>query len=75
MDNTPKIALLIDAENASHESVAPALSLLKEIGNITIARAYGNWANSGTHSWLSALSEQAIQQFNYTKSKNVTDFA
>ena len=56
MSDTPltNIALLIDADNASHAGIDPVLTVLAELGQVNIRRAYGNWANprspSGTRS-------------------------
>jgi hypothetical protein len=38
------IALLIDADNASHAGIDPVLTVLAELGQVNIRRAYGNWA-------------------------------
>ena len=37
------VALLIDADNASPDSLDPVLTILAELGTVNIRRAYGNW--------------------------------
>lgn len=74
----PRIALLIDADNVSHDYVLQALDWLKEKGDTTIKRAYGNWFDARLKRWEKVLRDQSIrpvQQFGYTKGKNATDMA
>ena len=42
-DVQPKIALLIDADNAPAEMIDEILTELSTFGLINIRRAYGNW--------------------------------
>ncbi len=78
MENTVKLAVLIDAENA-----APGIAddLLTEIANYGIAsvkRIYGDWTAPNLKGWkevLSAAFHPPVQQFTYTKGKNATDSA
>lgn len=68
------IALLIDCENASADSIDGILGELAERGTISIRRAYGNWKNQPA--WeekLHPFAIQPIQQFAYTKGKNAVD--
>jgi uncharacterized protein (TIGR00288 family) len=68
------IALLIDCENASADSIDGILGELAERGTISIRRAYGNWKNQAA--WeekLHPFAIQPIQQFAYTKGKNAAD--
>ena len=37
------VALLIDADNASPDSLDPVLTVLASFGTVNIRRAYGNW--------------------------------
>lgn len=74
----PRIALLIDADNAPAEMIDEILTELSTFGVINIRRAYGNWTKSGLHGWQSKLLEYALrpmQQFDYSKGKNATDMA
>jgi uncharacterized protein (TIGR00288 family) len=72
------IALLIDADNASHTGIDPVLTVLAELGQVNIRRAYGNWAKSELSKW-SAITHryglQPMQQFDLTRGKNATDMA
>lgn len=78
MENTDKLAVLIDADNAQPSIVD---SLLREIANYGIAsvkRIYGDWTAPGLKGWKEILlqySIQPMQQFAYTKGKNATDSA
>ena len=72
------IALLIDADNASHAGIDPVLIVLAELGQVNIRRAYGNWAKQALHNWSDITHRyglQPIQQFDLTKGKNATDMA
>ncbi|MFM9828632.1 MAG: NYN domain-containing protein [Sphingomonas sp.] len=79
MDDTPNnrnIALLIDADNASHEALDPVLTVLAELGTVNIRRAYGNWSKPGLKNWEPLTTQYGIepqQQFDITKGKNATD--
>lgn len=73
-----KIAVLIDAENASPSDIAQILNSAESLGNVVIRRAYGNWANAHLKGWLNILSQysiRAIQQHNYVSGKNTADIA
>ncbi len=77
-DVQPRIALLIDADNAPAEMIDEILTELSTFGLINIRRAYGNWTKAGLHGWQSKLLEYAVrpmQQFDYSKGKNATDMA
>ena len=70
------IALLIDADNASHHGIDPVLTVLAELGNVNIRRAYGNWRKQALKNWVDKLHRYGIepqQQFDLTKGKNATD--
>ncbi|HLV06865.1 MAG TPA: NYN domain-containing protein [Croceibacterium sp.] len=72
------IALLIDADNASHAGIDPVLTVLAELGQVNIRRAYGNWAKPALAKWSQITHRfglQPIQQFDLTKGKNATDMA
>lgn len=73
---TNNIALLIDADNASPESLDPALTVLAELGTVNIRRAYGNWSKPALKGWSRLTHRHAIeprQQFDITRGKNATD--
>ena len=72
------IALLIDADNASHHGIDPVLTVLAELGQVNIRRAYGNWAKPALSNWNTITHRyglQPMQQFDLTKGKNATDIA
>jgi uncharacterized LabA/DUF88 family protein len=76
IDNQPRIALLIDADNSPSSKIDVILAELAKIGVANIRRAYGNWKKDGLKGWESVLHEYAIrpiQQFDYSKGKNATD--
>ena len=78
MEREPRIALLIDCDNVSHQAIDGVLNELANYGVVNIRRAYGNWKNSELKGWEEALHPFAIQpmqQFAYTKGKNATDAA
>lgn len=73
-----RLAVLIDADNASHRVVRELLVEVGRYGVATVKRAYGDWARNELSGWRDVLLEHAIrpmQQFANTKSKNATDCA
>jgi uncharacterized protein (TIGR00288 family) len=73
-----RIALLIDADNVSHASIAAILAELSKYGTANVRRAYGDWASAGLKGWKDKLHDFAIrpiQQFSYSAGKNATDIA
>lgn len=74
--HTANIALLIDADNASPAGIDPVLTVLAELGQVNIRRAYGNWRKPALKGWIDKLHRYGIepsQQFDLTKGKNATD--
>lgn len=70
------IALLIDADNASPDSLDAVLTVLAELGTVNIRRAYGNWEKPALKGWREMTHRHAIepqQQFDVTKGKSATD--
>jgi uncharacterized protein (TIGR00288 family) len=70
------IALLIDADNASPAGIDPVLTVLAELGQVNIRRAYGNWRKASLKGWIDLMHRYGIepqQQFDLTKGKNATD--
>lgn len=73
-----RIALLIDADNVSHNRIGAILAELSARGTVDIRRAYGDWGSPQLAGWKAQLHEFAIrpiQQFSYTAGKNATDIA
>ena len=70
------IALLIDADNASPAGIDSVLTVLAELGQVNIRRAYGNWRKTTLKGWADIVHRYGIepqQQFDLTKGKNATD--
>ena len=75
---TPRIALLIDADNAPASKIDLVFSRLSYLGTIRVRRAYGNWKKDHLQGWAKILHKYAIvpiQQFDYVTGKNATDIA
>ncbi|MFM0499719.1 NYN domain-containing protein [Paraburkholderia caffeinilytica] len=73
-----RLAVLIDADNASAAVVKELLEEVARYGTATIKRAYGDWTTPNLAGWKDQLHRyaiQPIQQFAYTKGKNSTDSA
>ncbi len=72
------IALLIDADNASDDSMESAMTHLAGLGAVNVRRAYGNWSKDHLKGWaqrLHAFAITPVQQFDLTTGKNATDMA
>lgn len=73
---TANIALLIDADNASPDSLEGVLTVLAELGAVNVRRVYGNWNKASLKGWAAMTHAQALdpqQQFDVTKGKSATD--
>ena len=78
MENTDKLAVLIDADNAQPSIVDGLLVEIANYGTASVKRIYGDWTAPGLKGWKEVLlqhSIQPVQQFAYTKGKNATDSA
>lgn len=76
--NSAKLAVLIDADNASAAIISELLTEVSRYGLATVKRIYGDWTTPNLGGWkdvLNKLAIQPIQQFGYTKGKNATDSA
>ena len=72
------IALLIDADNTTPKGIDPVLTVMAELGQVNIKRAYGNFAKSNLAKWDKISHRYGImpqQQFDLTAGKNATDMA
>ena len=77
-ENTSRLAVLIDADNAQAAIVDDLLAEVARYGTAHVKRAYGDWTGTSLKGWkdrLLAQSIQPIQQFAYTTGKNATDSA
>ena len=73
-----RLAVLIDADNASRTAMKDVMAEVAVYGTPTIKRIYGDWTAPNMNSWKSILLETAItpvQQYSYTTGKNATDSA
>jgi uncharacterized LabA/DUF88 family protein len=77
-EQTQKLAVLIDADNAQPSIIEGLLAEIAKYGTASVKRIYGDWTGPHLKSWKEALllySIQPIQQFRYTVGKNSTDAA
>jgi uncharacterized LabA/DUF88 family protein len=77
-ENSARLAVLIDADNAQPALVGALLAEIAKYGTAHVKRAYGDWTTGNLRGWkdhLLAQSIQPIQQFAYTRGKNSTDAA
>ncbi|KAF5575831.1 hypothetical protein FPCIR_12970 [Fusarium pseudocircinatum] len=73
-----KLAVLIDADNASAAMIPFVLAEFAKYGTTFVKRAYGDWTSNRLNSWKPQLLHNSIhpmQQFAYTFGKNATDSA
>jgi len=78
MSEPNRIALLIDCDNVSHNSIEGVIEELSKFGMVNIRHAHGDWKSPSLSGWIERLHPHAIrpmQQFAYTKGKNATDSA
>jgi hypothetical protein len=76
--NSTRLAVLIDADNATATLATELLEEVAKYGTPTIKRAYGDWTTPNLGGWKHELTRHAIrpvQQFAYTRGKNSTDSA
>ena len=77
-DVSAKLAVLIDADNASPAATEALLAEVARYGTAHVKRAYGDWTGTSLAGWkeqLLAWSIVPMQQFAYTYGKNATDSA
>ena len=71
-----KLAVLIDADNSSVNSIEPILEEVAKYGIASVKRVYGDWSSETLKRWREVLLPHAItpvQQFAYTSGKDATD--
>ncbi|MDO1509747.1 MULTISPECIES: NYN domain-containing protein [unclassified Neisseria] len=74
-EKSARLAVLIDADNASAQDVKAILEEVTQFGEAIAKRIYGNFV-SANGQWKEVINEYAIkpmQQFAFTKGKNATD--
>ncbi|MBF6172298.1 NYN domain-containing protein [Nocardia blacklockiae] len=77
-ENSIRLAVLIDADNAQPAIADGLLAEVAKYGTAHVKRAYGDWTSTNLKGWKDRLLEQSIQpiqQFGYTTGKNATDSA
>lgn len=73
---SPRLAVLIDADNASSKIADGLFEEIAKIGEASVRRIYGDFSSQRMKSWADILSKHAIipqQQFAYTTGKNASD--
>lgn len=71
-----RLAVLIDADNASASVIEGLLAEIARFGEATVKRIYGDFTSPASSQWKKVLNKHAIkpvQQFAYTTGKNATD--
>ena len=77
-DRSDRLAVLIDADNASSQIADGLFEEIAKIGEASVRRIYGDFADQRMKGWNSVLSKHAIipqQQFAYVTGKNASDIA
>jgi uncharacterized LabA/DUF88 family protein len=77
-DEILRLAVLIDADNASAALIGDILSEVALLGTASVKRVYGDFTTSNLNSWRAVLADHAIQpiqQFRNTVGKNASDSA
>jgi len=77
-ERSVKLAVLIDADNASPRIAAGLFEEIAAIGEASVRRIYGDFSGSRLKSWSEVLSAHAImphQNFANTVGKNASDIA
>lgn len=75
---TPRLAVLIDADNASPRIASGLFEEIAKIGEASVRRIYGDFSGMRLKGWADILSTHAImphQNFAYTSGKNASDIA
>lgn len=74
----PRIAVLIDADNASPRIASGLFAEIANIGEASVRRIYGDFSGTRLKSWADIMATHAImphQNFAYTSGKNASDIA
>ena len=78
VDRSPRIALLIDADNSPAAKIGVILNELSTFGETTSGAPTATGRSRSCSGWEEVLQEHAIrpmQQFDYSKGKNASDMA
>ena len=71
-ENTLRLAVLIDADNAPRTAMKAVMAEIPVYGTPTVKRIYGDWTTPNMGTWKPILLENAItpiQQYSYTTGK------
>jgi Fe-S-cluster formation regulator IscX/YfhJ len=71
-----RLAVLIDADNASARIADGLFEEIAKIGEASVRRIYGDFSSTRSKAWADILAKHAIipqQQFAYTSGKNASD--
>jgi hypothetical protein len=75
---SPRLAVLIDADNASSRIVDGLFDEIAKLGEASVRRIYGDFSSPRMKGWTEVLSRHAIipqQQFAYVTGKNASDIS
>lgn len=73
-----RIAVLIDADNASHRHAGAIFTEIAKIGEAIVRRIYGEFTTPGLRGWSENLAKYAlvpVHTIAFTKNKNASDIA
>ena len=73
---SPRLAVLIDADNASAKIADGLFEEIAKIGEASVRRIYGDFSSARSKPWAEILAKHAVipqQQFAYTTGKNASD--
>ncbi len=73
---SPRLAVLIDADNISADYARPIFDEIAKLGEANVRRIYGDFDGNWLKGWRKVMLPLAIvpqQQFNHTKGKNAAD--
>jgi uncharacterized LabA/DUF88 family protein len=73
---SPRLAVLIDADNTSARIADGLFEEIARIGEASVRRIYGDFSSTRMKQWTDQLARHAIiphQQFAYTRGKNASD--
>ena len=76
MERQAKLAVLIDADNASAGVATEMFAEIAKYGIASVKRIYGDWSSPALGGWQKILLKHAlvpVQHFAYTKGKDATD--
>lgn len=73
---SPRLAVLIDADNTSPRIADGLFEEIAQVGEASVRRIYGDFSQGRSKGWADILAKHAIipqQQFAYTTGKNASD--